>query len=74
MPSHLSRQPFHQRSYLTCDENGLPAQAALGTPQQVALRGRIVIAAGGGKPEAAIAAEMKVNRKTVRLWCERFAA
>ena len=39
-----------------------------------ALRGRIVIAAGDGKPEAAIAAEMKVNRKTVRLWCERFVA
>ena len=48
--------------------------AALGTPQQVALRGRIVMAAGDGKPEAAIATEMKVNRKTVRLWCERFVA
>src|SRR5271170_8028031 len=48
--------------------------AALGTPQQVALRGRIVMAAGDGKSEAAIAAEMKVNRKTVRLWCERFVA
>src|SRR6266446_245490 len=47
---------------------------ALGTPQQVALRGRIVLAAGHGKSEAAIAAEMKVNRKTVRLWRERFAA
>src|SRR5271165_4231409 len=47
---------------------------ALGTPQQVALRGRIVLAAGQGKSEAAIAAEMKVNRKTVRLWCERFVA
>jgi transposase len=32
------------------------------------------MAAGDGKPEAAIAAEMKVNRKTVRLWCERFVA
>ena len=48
--------------------------AALGTPQQVALRGRIVLAAGLGKSEAAIAAEMNVNRKTVRLWCERFVA
>jgi len=48
--------------------------AALGTPQQVALRGRIVLAAGHGKSEAAIAAEMNVNRKTVRLWRERFAA
>lgn len=47
---------------------------ALGTPQQVALRGRIVLAAGQGKSEAAIAAEMKVNRKTVRLWRERFVA
>jgi transposase len=46
--------------------------AALGTPQQVALRGRIVIASGQGVSEAAIAAELKVNRKTVRLWCERF--
>jgi transposase len=47
--------------------------AALGTPQQVALRGRIVLAAGHGKSEAAIAAEMNINRKTVRLWRERFA-
>ena len=37
-------------------------------------RGRIVLAAGLGKTEAAIAAEMNVNRKTVRLWRERFAA
>src|SRR5258707_5670639 len=48
--------------------------AALGTPQQVALRGRIVLAAGHGKSEAAIAAEMDINRKTVRLWRERFVA
>jgi transposase len=47
--------------------------AALGTPQQVALRGRILLAAGHGKSEAAIATEMNVNRKTVRLWRERFA-
>ncbi len=48
--------------------------AAMGTPQQVALRSRIVLAAGRGKSESAIAAEMNVNRKTVRLWCERFVA
>src|SRR6202051_445782 len=48
--------------------------AALGTPQQVALRGRIVLLAGLGKAEAAIATEMNVNRKTVRLWRERFDA
>jgi DNA-directed RNA polymerase specialized sigma24 family protein len=41
--------------------------AALGRPQPVALRSRIVLAAGLGKSEAAIAAEMNVNRKTVRL-------
>lgn len=48
--------------------------AALGTPQQVALRSRIILAASCGTSESAIAAEMKVNRKTVRLWCERFIA
>ena len=46
--------------------------AALGTPQQVALRCRIVLAAGAGKAESAIASENGVNRKTVRLWRERF--
>ena len=46
--------------------------AALGTPQQVALRLRIILAAAAGRPEAAIAAENDVNRKTVRLWRERF--
>src|ERR1039457_5991408 len=46
--------------------------AALGTPQQVALRCRIVLACAAGKPEIAIAAENRVNRKTVRLWRERF--
>jgi len=48
--------------------------AAMGTPQQVTLRGLIVLAAAGGESEAAIAAELKINRKTVRLWKERFAA
>jgi transposase len=46
--------------------------AALGTPQQVALRCRIVLAAGRGEPEAHTAANLDVNRKTVRLWRERF--
>jgi len=48
--------------------------AAMGTPQQVALRCRIVMACAAGMPEAAIAAENGVNRKTVRLWRERFSA
>jgi transposase len=46
--------------------------AALGTPQQVALRCRIILALAAGKSEVVIAAENHVNRKTVRLWRERF--
>ena len=46
--------------------------AALGTPQQVALRCRIVLAASSGRTELEIAVALKVNRKTVRLWRERF--
>jgi len=45
--------------------------AAMGTPQQVALRCLIVLGAAGGQSEATIAAELKINRKTVRLWKER---
>jgi transposase len=47
--------------------------AALGTPQQVALRCRIIISAGRGESEATIASRLEVNRKTVRLWRDRFA-
>ena len=46
--------------------------AALGTPQQVALRCRIILALAIGKTEVEIASENRVNRKTVRLWRERF--
>jgi len=46
--------------------------AALGTPQQVALRCRIVLAASSGKTEFQIASALNVNRKTVRLWRDRF--
>jgi transposase len=46
--------------------------AALGTPQQVALRCRIILAAGRGEAEVATAAKLDVNRKTVRLWRARF--
>jgi len=48
--------------------------AAMGTPQQVALRCRIVVAVAGGESEAAVASALQINRKTVRLWRERFAA
>lgn len=47
---------------------------AHGTPQQVALRGRIVLAAAAGQPDSAIAREFAINRKTVMLWRGRFAA
>jgi transposase len=47
--------------------------AALGTPQQVALRCRMILGVAHGESEAAIAAKLDVNRKTVRLWRERFA-
>ena len=59
---------------LSDDQRKLVQQwlAALGTPQQVALRLRIILAAAAGRTEAAIAAEHDVNRKTVRLWRERF--
>src|SRR6195952_4335175 len=47
--------------------------AAMGTPQQVALRCHIVLRAGRGESESAIASELEINRKTVRLWRERFS-
>ena len=46
--------------------------AALGTPQQVALRCRIVLAASSGKTESQTASALNINRKTVRLWRDRF--
>jgi len=47
--------------------------AAHGTPQQVALRGRIVLAAAEGQSDTAIALQLEINRKTVILWRQRFA-
>jgi DDE superfamily endonuclease/Homeodomain-like domain len=47
--------------------------AAHGTPQQVALRCRIVLAAAAGESDVAIASQLSVNRKTVILWRTRFA-
>lgn len=46
--------------------------SALGTPQQVALRCRIILGCAAGKTEVETAAENQVNRNTVRLWRERF--
>src|SRR5437879_6268592 len=47
--------------------------AAHGTPQQVALRSRIVLAAATGRSDGAVARELEINRKTVMLWRARFA-
>ena len=47
--------------------------AAHGTPQQVALRGRIVLGAAAGQSDSAIARQLGTNRKTVMLWRCRFS-
>src|ERR1035438_5134898 len=47
--------------------------AAHGTPQQVALRCRIVLANADGRSDGAIAQQLSVNRKTVILWRQRFS-
>ena len=46
-------------------------QAAHGTSQQVALRCRLVLAAGGGMQDLEIASAHDVNRHTVALWRRR---
>src|SRR5260370_24971200 len=46
--------------------------AAQGTPQQVALRCRIVSAAAAGESDVAIAQQLLLNRNTVILWSKRF--
>src|SRR5260370_41319381 len=45
---------------------------AHGTPQQVALRSRIVLAAAEGRSDSAIACQLQVNSHTVILWRQRF--
>src|SRR5437016_1240779 len=47
--------------------------SAQGTPQQVALRSRIVLAAAAAQSDSAIANDLAINRKTVMLWRARFA-
>ena len=46
-------------------------ESAHGTPQQVALRCRIVLGALAGQPNVAIAQELGVSRPTVQLWRKR---
>ncbi len=47
--------------------------AAVGAPQQVVLRSRIVLGAAAGQSDVALAKGLEVNRKTVIRWRERFA-
>jgi len=47
---------------------------AHGTPQQVALRSRIVLASAEGKNDSVVARELGINRKTVTLWRGRVMA
>src|SRR5437660_3444955 len=49
-------------------------KATQGTPQQVALRCRLVLAAAEGYPDLEIASHHEVNRHTVALWRERVQA
>ena len=56
-----------------CDKRQLRQwSSAFGTPQQVVLRCRIVLAAAEGESADAIATRLDINRKTVMLWRARF--
>src|SRR6266446_10242502 len=46
--------------------------SAQGTPRQVALRCRIVLATAAGESDVTIAKRLSVNRDTVILWRRRF--
>ena len=46
--------------------------SAFGTPQQVVLRCRIVLAVAAGESDLAIAQQLEINRKTVALWRTRY--
>src|SRR5207248_4199958 len=46
-------------------------ESSHGTPQQVALRCRIVLAAMAGQDNVSIAEELSVSRPTVQLWRRR---
>ena len=69
MPAPVSALPLNEG-----DKGQLQQWAdAFGTPQQVVLRCRILLAAASGKSDNAIAQELGTNRKTAILWRARFA-
>src|SRR5438128_616585 len=43
------------------------------TPQRVALRARIVLGAAAGRPNHALAKELRISRPTLLLWRQRYA-
>src|SRR5690349_14039670 len=47
--------------------------AAFGTPQQIVLRCRILLAAARGQSDRSIAQQLAIHRQTVVLWRTRFA-
>jgi len=54
---------------LSPDQNReLQRWVALGTPRQVVVRYRMILALAAGKTELMVAAKSGVNRKTARLW------
>ena len=67
---------FTPASRLSIDENqrkGLQFLIRSGkTPQKIALRARIILAAAEGAPNNAIASQLQTSRPTVLLWRERF--
>jgi transposase len=61
-------------SEISAEQRGLLERwvRAHGTPQSVATRARIVLLAGEGHSNSAIARDLDVSRPTVILWRERF--
>jgi len=69
MPNAAPRLPLTES-----DESQLRQWlSAFGTPQQVVLRSRIVLAAAAGESDNSIAQRLDTNRKTVTLWRNRYA-
>ena len=69
MPAPVSLLSLSERDQQQLQEWAL----AHGTPQQVAVRCRIVLAAAAGQSDNSIAQQYHLNRKTVMLWRTRFA-
>jgi transposase len=74
------RMPFMARHALTVNLNNSDRQElerwvrAHRTPQQVAQRCRIILAAANGQQDKAIAKQMRINYKTAALWRQRFCS